>query len=209
MNIILLGPPGVGKGTVATKLSKKLNLPHIATGDMLRENVANKTKLGLKAKEYMNQGLLVPDELVIEMMKERLKSKDAKKGFVLDGFPRTINQADEIAKAIEIDKVVNMQAPDQIIVKRLSRRRVCENCGFNYHLDFIRPNREGYCDKCSSTLYQREDDKPEAVKRRLKVYLEQTAPLIEYYRNKEILIDVDGSGKPEDVFELVKKAINS
>lgn len=209
MNIILLGPPGVGKGTVATKLSKKLNLPHIATGDMLRENVANKTRLGLKAKDYMNKGLLVPDELVIEMMKERLKSKDAKKGFVLDGFPRTINQADEVAKAIKISKVINLRAPDEIIVKRLSRRRVCEKCGFNYHLDFIRPNREGYCDKCSGNLYQREDDKPEAVKQRLKVYREQTEPLIEYYKDKEVLFDVDGSGTPEDVFELVRKAVNS
>ncbi|MBI2134628.1 adenylate kinase [Candidatus Woesearchaeota archaeon] len=209
MNIILLGPPGVGKGTIASRLCKKLNLPHIATGDMLRENVANKTRLGLKAKNYMNKGLLVPDELVIEMMKERLKSKDAKKGFVLDGFPRTINQADEIAKAIKVFKVINLQAPDEIIVKRLGRRRVCSECGFIYHLDFIKPNREGYCDKCSGTLYQREDDKPETVEQRLKVYNQQTAPLIKYYNDKEVLVDIDGSGSPEDVFELVERAVNS
>ena len=207
MNIILLGPPGVGKGTAATKLSEKLNLPHIATGDMLRENVANKTKLGLRARDYMNKGLLVPDELVIEMMKERLTEKDAKKGFILDGFPRTINQADEIQKVINTDKVINLQANDEIIVKRLSRRRVCEKCGFNYHLDFMKPNREGYCDKCSGDLYQREDDKPEAVKQRLKVYREQTAPLISYYRNKNVLAEIDGSGSPEDVFKLITKAI--
>lgn len=207
MNIILLGPPGVGKGTIASKLSKKMKVPHIATGDMLRENVAQKTDLGAKAKNYMDKGLLVPDELVIEMIKERLKRKDCKKGFILDGFPRTINQADEISNAARVDKVVNLQASDGIIVKRLSRRRVCSQCSFIYHLDFIKPNREGFCDKCSGTLYQREDDKPETVKKRLKVYEKQTEPLIKYYRDKDILVDVDGSGLPEEVFELVDEAI--
>ena len=209
MDIILLGPPGVGKGTVAKKLSAELKLPHIATGDMLRENVANSTALGLKAKGYMDKGLLVPDDLVIEMIKERLQRKDCKKGLLLDGFPRTIHQADEIGKVIKIDKVVNLQAGDGIIVKRISLRRVCSKCGFAYHLDFIKPNREGFCDKCSGHLYQREDDKPEAVKQRLKVYREQTAPLIDYYRKKKVLVDVDGSGSPEDVFGMVKRAINS
>jgi len=208
MNIILLGPPGVGKGTVAGKLSKKLGFPHIATGDMLRENVANKTKLGLDAKNFMDKGLLVPDELVIEMIKERLKKEDCSKGFILDGFPRTINQADQIDEAVKVDKVVNLQADDEIIVKRLSRRRVCGQCGFNYHLDFIRPNREGFCDKCDGTLYQREDDKPEAVKQRLQVYREQTEPLIKYYKDKDLLVDVDGSGSPEEVIELVEKAVS-
>ena len=208
MDIILLGPPGVGKGTVAKKLSAELKLPHIATGDMLRENVANSTILGLKAKGYMDKGLLVPDDLVIEMIKERLQRKDCKKGLLLDGFPRTIHQADEIGKVIKIDKVVNLQAGDEIIVKRISLRRVCSKCGFAYHLDFIKPNREGFCDKCSGHLYQREDDKPEAVKQRLKVYREQTAPLIDYYRKKKVLVDVDGSGTPEKVFGMVKKAIN-
>ena len=208
MDIILLGPPGVGKGTVAKKLSAELKLPHIATGDMLRENVANSTALGLKAKGYMDKGLLVPDDLVIEMIKERLQRKDCKKGLLLDGFPRTIHQADEIGKVIKIDKVVNLQAGDEIIVKRISLRRVCSKCGFAYHLDFIKPNREGFCDKCSGHLYQREDDKPEAVKQRLKVYREQTAPLIDYYRKKKVLVDVDGSGTPEKVFGMVKKAIN-
>ncbi|MBI2208182.1 adenylate kinase [Candidatus Woesearchaeota archaeon] len=207
MNIILLGPPGVGKGTIASKLSKKMKVPHIATGDMLRENVAQKTDLGAKAKNYMDKGLLVPDELVIEMIKERLKRKDCKKGFILDGFPRTINQADEISNAARVDKVVNLQASDGIIVKRLSRRRVCSQCSFIYHLDFIKPNREGFCDKCSGTLYQREDDKPETVKKRLKVYEKQTEPLIKYYQDKDLLVDVDGSGLPEEVFELVDEAI--
>ena len=155
MNIVLLGPPGIGKGTVAVKISKKLSIPHIATGDMLRENVAHKTKLGLKAKSFMDRGLLVPDEVVIEMIKERLKKDDCKNGFILDGFPRTINQAEEI-KETEINKVINMQASDDVIVGRLGRRRVCSKCDFIYNLDFIKPNREGFCDKCSGTLYQRE-----------------------------------------------------
>jgi len=207
MNIVLLGPPGIGKGTVAGKLSKKLEIPHIATGDMLRENVAQKTELGLKAKSYMDKGLLVPDNVVIEMIKERLQKDDCKNGFILDGFPRTINQAEEI-KDIKIDKVVNIQASDDVIVERLSRRRVCGQCGFIYHLDFIKPNREGFCDKCSGTLSQREDDKPEAIKERLKVYTEKTEPLINYYKEKGLIVDVDGSGTPEEEFELVLKAVS-
>src|SRR3989338_2108066 len=208
-NIVLLGPPGVGKGTAASKLSKKLGIPHIATGDMLRENVAKKTKLGMKAKSYMDSGALVPDDLVIEMIKERLQRKDCKNGFILDGFPRTIYQADEIEKVVNIDRVVNIQASDEIIVERIGRRRVCGECSFVYHLDFIKPNREGFCDKCSGTLYQREDDKPEAVKERLKVYREKTKPLIKYYKEKNLLADVDGSGTPEEEFELVYEAVNS
>jgi len=205
MNIVLLGPPGIGKGTAAAKLSKELNIPHIATGDMLRENVAEKTELGLKAKSYMDKGALVPDDLVIEMIKERLQKDDCKNGFILDGFPRTINQAEKI-KDTKIDKVVNIQASDDVIVERLSRRRVCGQCGFIYHLDFIKPNREGFCDKCSGILNQREDDKPEAIKERLKVYREKTEPLIKYY--KELIVDVDGSGTPEEEFELVLKAVS-
>ena len=207
MNIVLLGPPGIGKGTVAVKISKKLSIPHIATGDMLRENVTHKTKLGLKAKSFMDKGLLVPDEVVIEMIKERLKKDDCKNGFILDGFPRTINQAEEI-KETEINKVINMQASDDVIVGRLGRRRVCSKCDFIYNLDFIKPNREGFCDKCSGTLYQREDDKPEAIKERLKVYGEKTKPLINYYKEKGIIADVDGSGTPDEEFGLVLKAVS-
>ena len=208
MNIVLLGPPGIGKGTAATKLSKKLNIPHIATGDMLRENVAQKTKLGLEAKSYMDKGFLVPDDVVIEMIKERLQKKDCKNGFILDGFPRTINQAEKIGKGIKIDKVVNIQASDEIIIDRLSRRRVCSKCGFVYHLDYIKPKKEGICDKCGSKLYQREDDKDEAIKERLKVYRNQTEPLIEYYKNKRILVDADGSGTPEEEFKAIVKAVS-
>jgi len=208
MNIVLLGPPGIGKGTVAAKLSKKLNIPHIATGDMLRENVAEKTELGIKAKSYMDKGGLVPDELVIEMIKERLSRDDCKKGFILDGFPRTINQADEISKFVKIDKVVNIQAKDEVIIGRIGRRFVCGQCGAIYHLDFIKPKKGGICDKCGSELYQREDDKPKAVKERLKVYWEKTEPLINYYKEKGLIIDVDGSGSPDEEFNLVLKAIS-
>jgi len=206
MNIVLLGPPGIGKGTAANKLSKKLNIPHIATGDMLRENVSRKTELGLKAKSFMDKGLLVPDNVVIEMIKKRLQKDDCKIGFILDGFPRTINQAEEI-KNIKIDKVVNIHADEDIIIERIGKRRVCE-CGAIYHLDYIKPNREGFCDKCSGQLYQREDDKPEAVKERLNVYKEQTEPLINYYNEKGLIIDVNGSGTPEEEFELVLKAVS-
>jgi len=208
MNIVLLGPPGIGKGTVAVKLSKKLNIPHIATGDMLRENVSKKTELGLKAKSFMDKGGLVPDDLVIEMIKERLQRDDCKNGFILDGFPRTINQAEEISKVVKIDKVVNIQASDDVIVDRLSKRKVCEQCGFIYHLEYIKPNREGICDKCDGILYQREDDKTEAVKERLKVYKEKTEPLIKYYKDKNLLADVDGSGTPDEEFELVLEAVS-
>ena len=208
MSIVLLGPPGIGKGTVATKLSKKLGIPHIATGDMLRENVVKKTRLGLEAKSYMDKGLLVPDGVVIKMMKERLQKNDCKNGFILDGFPRTINQAEEIGKEIRIDKVVNIQASDEIIIDRLSKRKVCKKCSFIYHLVYIKPKKEGICDKCGSKLYQREDDKPKAIKERLKVYRKETEPLIDYYKDKGILADADGSGTPEEEFELVLKVVS-
>lgn len=208
MNIILLGPPGVGKGTVASKLSKKLSIPHIATGDMLRENVAEKTKLGLEAKNHMDKGYLVPDEVVIEMIKERLQKDDCKKGFILDGFPRTINQADQIGDVIKIDKVVNLQVSDDIIIKRLGRRRVCSKCGSIYHLDYIKPEKEGICDKCDGILYQRKDDKTDAIIKRLEVYRKETEPLIKYYTDKKLIIDVDGSGTPEEVFELVVETVS-
>ena len=208
MNIVLLGPPGIGKGTAAAKLSKKMQIPHISTGDMLRENVAHKTKLGLEAKSYMDKGLLVPDDVVIEMMKERLKKDDCKKGFILDGFPRTIKQAEEIGKEIKIDKVVNIQASDKIIIGRLSKRKICKKCGFIYHLVYIKPKKDNACDKCGSELYQRADDKPKAVKERLKVYMKETEPLVDYYNEKGIIANVDGSGTPEKEFELVLKAVS-
>ncbi|MBL7056575.1 adenylate kinase [Candidatus Woesearchaeota archaeon] len=206
MNIIFLGAPGVGKGTQAIKLAESLSILHISTGDMLRENVAFKTDLGIKAKSYMDQGLLVPDELVIEMVQERLQRKDCSKGFILDGFPRTIKQANKIASVIQVNKVINISVDDEEIVKRLSRRRICSSCGKGFHLDYIKPKPGGKCDKCNSDLYQRDDDKPEAIQKRLEVYKNQTQPLIDYYKEKNILADVDGSGSVDGVFDLVKKA---
>ncbi|MFH0868319.1 MAG: adenylate kinase [Candidatus Woesearchaeota archaeon] len=208
MNIVLLGPPGIGKGTAASKLSKKMQIPHISTGDMLRENVAQKTSLGVEAKSYMDKGLLVPDGVVIEMMKDRVKKDDCKKGFILDGFPRTINQAEEIGKEIKIGNVVNIQASDKVIIGRLSKRKVCKKCGFIYHLIYIKPKKDNICDKCGSELYQRKDDEPKAIKERLKVYRKETEPLIKYYREKGVIADVDGSGTPEEEFELVLKAVS-
>jgi adenylate kinase len=162
----------------------------------------------VEAKSYMDKGLLVPDSLVIEMMKKCLQKKDCKNGFILDGFPRTINQAEEIGKEIKIDKVINIQASDEIIIDRLSKRKVCGKCGFVYHLIYIKPKKEGVCDKCGGKLYQRKDDKPEAITERLKVYRNETEPLIDYYKEKGILADVDGSGTPEEEFESVLKAVS-
>jgi len=207
-NIVLLGPPGIGKGTAASKLSKKLGIPHIATGDMLRENVTQKTKLGVEAKSYMDRGLLVPDKVVIGMVMERLQKDDCKNGFIFDGFPRTINQAEKISKIIKIDKVINLQANDDVIIDRLSKRRICRKCGFIYHLVYIKPKKADICNKCGSELYQRKDDEPKAIKERLKVYKKETEPLIGYYKEKGILIDVDGSGTPEDVFETILKVVS-
>jgi adenylate kinase len=207
MNIVLLGPPGIGKGTAASKLSKKLGIPHISTGDMLRENVVQKTKLGIEAKSYMDKGLLVPDEVVIGMMKARIKKDDCKNGFILDGFPRTINQAEKISKVTKIDKVVNIQASDDVIIDRLSKRKVCKKCGFIYHLVYIKPKKDNVCDKCGSELYQRKDDEPEAIKERLRVYRKETEPLVKYYKEKGILADVDGSGTPGEEFEGVMRVV--
>ena len=156
----------------------------------------------------MEKGDIVPDDLVIGMIKERWQRDDCKNWFILDGFPRTINQAEEIAKVVKTDRVVKIQASDDVIVDRVSKRKVCEQCGFTYHLEYIKPNREGICDKCSGMLYQREDDKPEAVKERLKVYKEKTEPLINYYKEKGLIVAVDGSGTPEEEFELVLKAVS-
>ncbi|MAE42681.1 adenylate kinase [Candidatus Woesearchaeota archaeon] len=208
MNIILLGPPGVGKGTVAGKLSEKFSFPHIATGDMLRENVAQKTELGMEAKNHMDKGLLVPDDVVIEMIKERLQKKDCEKGFILDGFPRTINQADQIGSFTKMDKVVNLHVSDELIIKRLGRRRICSECGSIYHLEYMKPKKEGICDKCSGKLHQRKDDKPDAIINRLEVYRKETEPLIKYYQDKKLIVNVDGSGTPEEVFELVVEDIS-
>lgn len=207
MNVILLGPPGVGKGTIAERLVRHFKYPQVATGDMLREAVKNHTKLGLEAKGYMDKGLLVPDGVVIGIVEERLKNRDCRNGFFLDGFPRTIAQAGALEKITHIDRVVNLQAEDKVIIERLSGRRTCKKCGAIFHIKNIPPRKEGVCDKCGGELYLRDDDKPETIKKRLETYRKQTEPLITYYKKKVILRDVDGGQAVEKVFSDVLTAL--
>jgi adenylate kinase len=193
MKIVLLGPPGVGKGTGAEKLSAKYKLPHISTGDMLRDAVAKETDLGKEAKDAMDSGQLVPDELVTKMIKERLKQKDAEKGCFLDGYPRTVAQAEALQKFAPVDAVLNFTAPMKIIISRLNGRRTCRDCGAVFHLANHPPKKKGKCDKCKGELYQRSDEEPGVVTERLRVYNEQTKPLTDYYRNEGVLHDIDAS----------------
>jgi len=205
--IILLGPPGAGKGTVGEKLSKLLNFPLISTGDLLRENVKEKTELGIKAKEYMEKGELVPDNIVFSVLFERIKNDDCKYGFILDGFPRNINQAENLNKLLEDGKtkVIYLKADDDFLIRRLSNRRICEKCGAIYHLINLPPKVEGICDKCGGKLIQRDDDKEEVVRNRLKVYHNLTSPLLNYYGNKGILFQVDATKKLEEIVsEIIK-----
>ena len=208
MKIIMLGAPGAGKGTQAKKIAEKYMIPHISTGDIFRANIKNGTELGNKAKTYMDQGLLVPDELVVDLVVDRVGQDDAKNGYVLDGFPRTIPQAEALDKALEaigekVDYAINVEVPDENIIRRMSGRRACVACGATYHLVHIPPKQEGICDTCGKELILREDDKPETVKKRLDVYHEQTQPLIDYYTEKGILKEVDGTVDMADVFAAI------
>uniref|UniRef100_A0A7C5V6G8 Adenylate kinase n=1 Tax=Caldicellulosiruptor owensensis TaxID=55205 RepID=A0A7C5V6G8_9FIRM len=212
MRLILLGAPGAGKGTQAEYLSKRFSIPHISTGDILRENVKNETELGKKAKEYMDKGLLVPDEIVIEIVKDRISKEDCKNGFLLDGFPRTIAQAEALDKVLQelgqkIDKVLNIEVPDEKILERMSGRRICKNCGASFHVIYRPPQKEGVCDVCGGELYQREDDKEETVKKRLEVYHAQTQPLIDYYKAKGLLVVAYGQEEIADTTKEVLKAL--
>lgn len=206
MKIIMLGAPGAGKGTQAKKLASKYGIPHISTGDIFRANIKNGTELGQKAKVYMDQGLLVPDELVVDLVVDRFKQDDCENGYVLDGFPRTIPQAKALDEALEknndaVEYAIDVDVPDEAIISRMAGRRACVGCGGTYHLVTIPPKKEGICDTCGAELILREDDKPETVEKRLKVYHDQTQPLIDYYQGKNILKTVDGTQDLEDVFK--------
>jgi adenylate kinase len=205
MKIIMLGAPGAGKGTQAKQIAGKYNIPHISTGDIFRANIKNNTELGQKAKTYMDQGLLVPDELTCDLVVDRIQQDDCKNGFVLDGFPRTIPQAEALENALanlgqSMDFAIDVDVPDENIVNRMSGRRACLKCGATYHIVSIPPKKEGICDNCGSELVIRDDDKPETVQKRLNVYHEQTQPLIDFYSNKGILKSVDGTQPMERVF---------
>ena len=208
MKIIMLGAPGAGKGTQAKKIADKYQVPHISTGDIFRANIKNGTELGKKAKEYMDQGLLVPDELVVDLVVDRLAQEDCANGCVLDGFPRTIPQAEALdaalaAKGEAIDYAIDVDVPDENIINRMSGRRACVACGATYHLVHIPTKVEGICDRCGEGLILRDDDKPETVKKRLDVYHAQTQPLIDYYTAKNVLKSVDGTVDMEEVFQAI------
>ena len=206
MKIIMLGAPGAGKGTQAKMLAEKYGIPHISTGDIFRAN--NGTELGAKAKEYMDKGLLVPDELVVDLIMDRFKADDCKNGYILDGFPRTIPQAEALDAALaangeKIDYAVNVEVPDENIVNRMSGRRACVGCGATYHIVYNPTKVEGKCDTCGADLILRDDDKPETVLNRLKVYHEQTQPLIDFYTKKGVIAEVDGTKDMKDVFDAI------
>ncbi len=213
MNLILLGPPGAGKGTQAKMLVETYGIPQISTGDMLREAVKNQTQLGLEAKKYMDAGQLVPDEVVIGLVKERLGRDDCAQGFMLDGFPRTVPQAEALDKVLAemdkaIDHVISIEVPNEELLKRLTGRRTCRNCGQGYHVVFDPPKKDGVCDKCGGELYQRDDDNEATVANRLKVYEESTKPLIDYYQAKGLLRPIDGVGAIKEIFERIKAVLD-
>jgi adenylate kinase len=214
MNLILLGPPGAGKGTQAQMIVDRYHIPQISTGDILRTAVKGKTPLGAKAKEFMDQGKLVPDELVIGIIEERLKALDCRPGFILDGFPRTIAQAEALQPILakmgkSIDHVINIEVDDEELVHRLTGRRTCKNCGAMFHLIFYPPKKEGMCDRCGGFLYQRDDDKEETIRTRLKEYQRQTAPLIQYYQEKKKLRSTPGVGEQNQIFERIVTHIDA
>ena len=213
MRLILLGPPGAGKGTQASSIVAEYGITHISTGDIFRHNIKNETELGKKVKSYLDNGQLVPDELTIDLVWDRLSKDDCKKGFLLDGFPRTINQAEALQKGLEerglkLDKVINIDVDKNILVKRLSGRRVCKNCGESYHIDNKPTLKDGVCDKCSGEVIQRADDNEKTVLDRIEVYEKQTFPLIDFYKNLGLILTVDGTLSIEDVFSQIKESLS-
>lgn len=209
MKIIMLGAPGAGKGTQAKLIADTYGLPHVSTGDIFRMNIKNGTQLGMEAKTYMDQGLLVPDELTVRILLDRVGQDDCKNGYVLDGFPRTIPQAEVLEDALsklgdQIDFAINVEVPDENIIRRMGGRRACLACGATYHIEHVPPKKDGICDTCGQELVLRDDDKPETVKNRLRVYQEQTQPLIDFYTKKGVLRTVDGTQDMQDVFNAIK-----
>ena len=209
MKLILLGAPGAGKGTQATRLADQYHIPHISTGDIFRANLKEETPLGLKAKEYMDQGLLVPDELTVDLVMDRLAKPDCANGYILDGFPRTLVQAAALDAKVDIDAAINVEVPDEKIVKRMAGRRVCPKCGEPYHTEYKVPAKEGVCDRCGSLLIIRKDDEAETVLKRLAVYHDQTAPLIDHYQAAGKLITVDGTQSVEAVTAAITTALKA
>lgn len=208
MKIVMLGAPGAGKGTQAKRIATKYGIPHISTGDIFRENIKANTTLGLKARVNMDQGLLVPDELVLELIMDRFKAPDCKAGYVLDGFPRTIPQAIALDEALDknndrIEYAIDVDVADEVIISRMAGRRACLNCGRTYHVETLKSKVEGICDFCDTELVLRDDDKPDTVKKRLEVYHEQTQPLLDYYRKKDILHSVDGTGDIDKIYNEI------
>jgi adenylate kinase len=213
MQIVLLGPPGAGKGTQAKLLSEHFNLPHISTGDLLREAIREKTELGEKVKQFMEKGDLVPDDLVVELVKQRMLKPDTDRGFILDGFPRNVKQAEILDKILRdknkvLDKVIYLEANDKVIIQRLSGRRICSKCQTNFHLTNMPPKKDGICDVCGAKLYQRPDDSKEAIKNRIKVYIEKTKGLVKYYLEQNKLLKIDANFEAPIVFERLKPLLS-
>ena len=209
MKKIFLGAPGAGKGTAASRIAPIKNIPHISTGDLFRNNLKNNTEVGLKAKEFMDKGELVPDEVVIEMVKERMTEPDCENGFILDGFPRTLKQAEMLKEILPIDAVINIDVPDEIVIQRLCSRITCKDCGKIFNLTSLPPKQEGICDSCEGELYQRDDDKEEVIQNRLSIYKEQTQPLIDFYKNLGLISEVKVTNPDQTPEELVEKVLNS
>jgi adenylate kinase len=205
LNIVILGPPGVGKGTYAEFLSKKYGIPKISVGDLFRTAIKDRTELGKKIKDYVTSGDLVPDEIVIELVKNRLEEDDCKQGFLLDGYPRTVPQAEAMMKFKKIDIALNFVAPDEVIMERIGGRRTCRKCGAIYHIKNVPPTIEGVCDRCSGRLIQRSDEKPEVIKNRLVVYREKTKPVVDYLREKGLLVDIDAHYDIEEIDKIISQ----